>query len=71
MFLVRQIKSRFKKLEETYTKWEKQNFPDKQQKANALEILYKQEGRNYDLEKISVKKSKKKDKKSGVKYGGK
>jgi len=67
---VRQIKSRFKKLEKTYTKWEKQNFPDKQKKTNALEILYKQEGRTNDLEKI-VKKSKKKDKKSGVKNGGK
>ncbi|EPZ62694.1 hypothetical protein H477_5196 [[Clostridium] sordellii ATCC 9714] len=58
-YAVRQIKSRFKKLEKTYTKWEKQNFPDKQQKTNALEILYKQEGRTNDLEK-SVKKSKKK-----------
>ncbi|XP_026806685.1 uncharacterized protein LOC113549535 [Rhopalosiphum maidis] len=68
-YAVRQIMSRFKKLEKTYKKWEKQNFPDKQQKANALEILYKQEGRTIESEKISAKKSKKKDKKSGVKYG--
>uniref|UniRef100_A0A2S2PNJ0 Uncharacterized protein n=1 Tax=Schizaphis graminum TaxID=13262 RepID=A0A2S2PNJ0_SCHGA len=70
-YAVRQIKSRFKKLQKTYKKWEKQNFPDKQQKADALEILYKQEGRDYDLKKISIKKSKKKDKKSGAKNGGK
>jgi len=43
IFLERQIKRRYEKLNKVYKKWEKKNFPDKKKKANALKILKKQE----------------------------
>jgi len=72
MFLVRQIDSRFKKLNKIYKKWEKKNFPDKKNKADALKILKNQERGNKNnqekgnkgVEKKNLgngKKSKKKD----------
>lgn len=74
MFLVRQINSRFEKLNKIYKKWEKKNFPNKKEKADALKILNSQEKGNKGSEKTNSgneKKSKKKgDKKSIDKNGG-
>jgi len=39
---VRQIITRYEKLNDIYKKWEKNNFPDKEKKAQALKILEKQ-----------------------------
>lgn len=46
MFLVRQIDSRFEKLNKIYKKWEKKNFPNKKKKAEALKILNNKEKGN-------------------------
>ncbi|KAL5240429.1 hypothetical protein ACI65C_007839 [Semiaphis heraclei] len=39
----KQIKTRYEKLNKVYEKWEKKNFPNKKEKANALKIMKNQE----------------------------
>lgn len=71
----RQIESRFDKLKTIYEKWEKEKFPEKNTKAEALKILKKQEEEKKALRKQNTeieKKSKAKviDKKPKVKNDG-
>ncbi|XP_001946678.2 uncharacterized protein LOC100164853 [Acyrthosiphon pisum] len=55
-YAVRQLNTRYGKLKNIYKKWEKQNFPNKKEKAQALKILEKQEKENKALQKKNGKK---------------
>lgn len=66
LFLVTQINTRYEKLKNIYKKWQKQNFPDKKKKDEALKILKKQEKENKALKKKNEKNEKKQSKASNL-----